>query len=253
MKTMTLDEMKQIVAANGQLNGWDFSSIRQERIPAPWDYVNVVRKYLQPSDRVLDVGTGGGEIFFSLAPYCKEAVAIDQNPMMIETAERNKADGSIDNVSLLVMEGDDLRFPDGEFDVVLLKHLGVCVPEVLRVLRPGGYFITQTVGPRSSLKQLHGFGWTPESYGPDWWQTVDMLEEAFKAHGCQIIAKAEYDTPLWYKDVESLLFWIMSIPWPENVTLETHWEGINRVIETCWTERGFESNEHRGLLIVRKV
>ena len=62
---MTLKELKRIAASVGERQGWDFSRVRDERDPVPWDYLDVVRNYLRPSDRVLDVGTGGGEKFLS--------------------------------------------------------------------------------------------------------------------------------------------------------------------------------------------
>jgi 2-polyprenyl-3-methyl-5-hydroxy-6-metoxy-1,4-benzoquinol methylase len=91
MKAVTLAELQQIVDANGQLDGWDFSRLRVGRAPAPWDYVQVVRSYLKPAHRVLDIGTGGGEIFFSLASSFGAGVAIDHNPAMIATARRNRS------------------------------------------------------------------------------------------------------------------------------------------------------------------
>jgi SAM-dependent methyltransferase len=253
MKSVTLDELKQIVEANGTLDGWNFSRLRIERNPAPWEYVDVVRQYLKPSDRVLDIGTGGGEIFFSLAPCFDEGVAIDQDPSMIAAARRNLSALSIDNVSLMRMDGSDLRLDAGEFDVVLLRHLRVYVSEVVRVLRPGGYFITQMVGQRSSLNILKAFGWTPDSFGADWWQPVADLADQFRLHGCQIITQAEYDVPYWFHDLESFLFWLMSVPFPEDIELQKHWQKINQILETSQTERGIETNEHRGLLIVQKL
>ena len=58
---MELDELRCIAASVGEREGWDFTRVRDAREPMPWDYLDVVRCYLQPSDRVLDVGTGGGE------------------------------------------------------------------------------------------------------------------------------------------------------------------------------------------------
>jgi len=253
MKAMSLDEQKQIVEAGGKLDGWDFSRVRAGRDPVHWEYVDVVRQYLNPTDRVLDIGTGGGEIFFSMAPYFGEGVGIDDSPTMIETARRNQSSLSIDNISLLRMEGNDLRFETDEFDVVLLRHLYVYVSEIVRVLRPGGYFITQMVGQRSSLNFLDAFGWTPASFGPDWWQPVAELADQFRLNGCHIIAQAEYDVPYWFQDIESFMFWFMSVPWPETIELEKHWKNINQILETSQTERGIETNEHRGLLIVHKL
>jgi ubiquinone/menaquinone biosynthesis C-methylase UbiE len=140
MKSITFDGLKQIVDANGKLDGWNFSHVRAWHDPVLWDYVDVVRQYIKPSDRVLDIGTGGGEIFFTLASYFGEGVGIDQNPAMIETARRNQSALSIDNISLVRMDGSDLRFEAGEFDVVLLRHLRVYASEIVRVLHPRRLF-----------------------------------------------------------------------------------------------------------------
>ena len=253
MKSLTLDVLKKIVETNGELDGWNFSRVRARYDPVPWNYVDVVHQYLKPQDRVLDIGTGGGEIFLSLAPYFGEGIGIDQNTAMIEAAKRNQSALALDNISLFVMEGSALRFAAGEFDVVLLRHLRVYVSEIVRVLCKGGYFITQMVGQRSSLNILDAFGWTPDSFGPDWWQTVAQLADQFLLHGCRIVAQAEYNVPYWFYDLESFMFWLMSVPWPEEIELEKHWQNINRVLETSQTERGIETNEHRGLLIVQKL
>ena len=253
MKSLSLDELKQIAHANGELDGWDFSHVHIERAPVLWEYVDVVRSYLRPTDSVLDIGTGGGEIFFSLAPFFSEGIGVDHNPAMVETARRNKSAMSIDKISLKRMEGNDLRFDVAEFDIVLQRHSRVYVSEIGGVLRQGGYFITQTVGKRSSLNLLDPFGWTPASFGPDWWQSVAELADQFRVHDCHIIAQAEYDVPYWFKDVESFMFWFMAVPWPEAIELDKHWHNINRILETCQTEQGIETNEHRGLLIVQKM
>lgn len=57
MKPLTLEELKQIVESVGELKGTDFSCIRVDRDPVLWEYVDVVRQYLKPTDRVLDIGT----------------------------------------------------------------------------------------------------------------------------------------------------------------------------------------------------
>jgi SAM-dependent methyltransferase len=253
MQSVTLDILKQIVETNGRLDGWNFSRVQARYDPVPWNYFDVVRQYLKPQDRVLDIGTGGGEIFLSLTPYFGEGIGIDQDSAMIDAAKRNRSALSRDHISLLVMEESALGFEAGQFDVVLLRHLRVYVSEIVRVLRSKGYFITQMVGQRSSLNILDAFGWTPDSFGPEWWQTVAQLADQFLLHGCRIVAQAEYDVRYWFCDLESFMFWLMSVPWPEEIELEKHWQNINQVLETPQTERGIETNEHRGLLIVQKL
>ena len=54
-------------AARG-MSGWDFSHI-QGRCTVetlPWDYPQVVREFLRPGVRLLDMGTGGGELLLTL-------------------------------------------------------------------------------------------------------------------------------------------------------------------------------------------
>lgn len=207
---------------------------------------------LAPTDRVLDIGTGGGEIFLSLASHFGQGLAIDQNPKMIETAQRNASGKEVDNVALMQMEGAELQFAANELDVVLLRHLRVYPNEIVRVLRPGGYFITQTVGQRICINFLRAFGWTPASFGSDWWQRVDELADQFRQQGCHVLAQAQCDVPYWFLDVDSFIFYIMSVPWPEKIELERHWQNINWILETYQSERGIESNEHQGLLVVQK-
>jgi hypothetical protein len=125
--------------------------------------------------------------------------------------------------------------------------------EIARVLCPGGYFITQLVGQRSSLNILDAFSWTPASFGADWWQSVAEVAEQLRSHGCHILARAEYDVPYWFCDIESFMFWLMSVPWPEKIELERHWRSINQILETSRTERGIETNKHRVLLIAQKL
>lgn len=46
---MTLEELRCIAASVGERQGWDFSRVQDERDPVPWDYIDVVRRYLRPS------------------------------------------------------------------------------------------------------------------------------------------------------------------------------------------------------------
>ncbi|MEM7331771.1 MAG: class I SAM-dependent methyltransferase [Chloroflexota bacterium] len=249
---MTLDELKKIAKANSQLRGWDFSSISSEVSPKPWDYKTVVRQYLKPTDTVLDVGTGGGEVFLSLADAFESGIGVDQQTSMVATAKENLANLGVQNVHFQQMEADDLAFEDESFDMVLVKHLHVYVDEMARVLRPGGYCIVQAVGMNSSMNMLKAFGWTPQSFGDDWWQPVSAMAPEFEANGCRVLAQAEMNVPCWFKDVESALFFIMAVPWPERIDLDKHGPQILDYLEASQSSRGFESNEHYGLLIVQK-
>lgn len=57
-----LEDLRRIAASTGERRGWNFSRMRTARDPVPWDYADVVRRYLEPHSHVLDVGTGGGDV-----------------------------------------------------------------------------------------------------------------------------------------------------------------------------------------------
>ncbi len=249
---LTLARLRQISDSVGERVGWDFSRIRTKRAPVPWKYSDLVRQFLANPDCVLDVGTGGGERFLTLAPCFQKGIGIDVSTEMIAQALRNKRTRGITNVEFRVMDGHHLAFADAEFEIVLNRHCDVNVSETTRVLRPQGYFITQQVGSRNSLNLLEAFGWTPASFGEGWWQPVEELAATFEQRGCRVVVKAEYDVRYWFCDVESLVFWLKAVPLPEPFDVEKHWEGVRRILHEYSTRQGIETNEHRALLIVEK-
>jgi len=250
---MTLEALKCLAASVGERKGWDFSRVRDDRDPVPWDYANVVRRYLQSSHRVLDIGTGGGERFLALAPYLSTGVGIDADPAMIRVARENRTPSLADKITLEVMRAEVLQFPAATFDVVLNRHAPIQVKEIARVLRPDGYFITQQVGARNTRNICSIFGCGPGGeYEGDPSQDTARLAAAFRQNGCTVIGRAEYNVRYWFQDVESFLFWLQVIPLPKDFDVETHWRQVNRIITAYRTPKGIETNEHRELLIVHK-
>jgi len=247
---LTHEQLKRITDSVGERTGWDFSRLRVERAPVPWDYPDLVRQFLTQTDCVLDIGTGGGEIFLTLAPYFRKGIGIDIYPEMIEQAQQNKAAQRIEHVDFAVMDGHNLEFPDAQFDRVLNRQCDMDASETARVLRAGGYFVTQQVGWRNGLNIFEAFGWTPASSDDDSWRRV---VGEFERLGCRIVARAEYDVRYWFCDVESLVFQLKAAPYPEPFDVEKHLQGVNRLVEEHSTSHGIETNEHRELLIVRKV
>jgi len=249
---LTAAELKQLLQTVGARDGWDFSRVRDQRDPVPWDYRTVVRQYLHPTDQALDVGTGGGENFLALAPHFGTGVGVDVDPAMITAARRNQQNHHVDHVRFAVMAAEKLDFVANRFDVVLNRHSVVQVSEVVRVLKPGGYFVHQSVGHRNTANFFAAFGWSQNSFGGDGWPTVYQLAQAFQQHNCLVRAVAEYDVPYRFLDVPSFIFWCNAVPWPEPFDPDRHWSVINQILAQHTTDRGIETNEHRELLIMQK-
>ena len=130
-----------------QIQGWDFSHIRgryEEEDSLPWDYEAIIRELLRDDMKLLDYDTGGGEFLLSLRhPYGNTAATEGYPPNVQLCRER------------LLPLGIDLRdcadasrvpFDDASFDLILNRHGDFDAAEIRRMLKAGGYFVTQQVG-----------------------------------------------------------------------------------------------------------
>ncbi len=256
---MTLEELKKIEATVGERAGWDFSVMKTERDPIPWQYVDLVKQYLKSSDYVLDLGTGGGEIFLKLANSYKKGVGIDRDPEMIKTAKEKTPAELADKISFEVMDTENLSFPDATFDAIIDRQAPIPVDEIVRILKPDGYFITQMIG-KDNMQNIN------REFNPDFVSKSELkgdarsLAKKFSKKGCSVIAVCSYNVNYYVKDIASLLFWFKAIrshghamsAIPEDFTVEKYWQQINNFLDKCKTPRGFVTNEHRELLIIRK-
>jgi SAM-dependent methyltransferase len=150
------------------------------------------------------------------------------------------------------MEGWAAALPvaDASCDVVLNRHAVVDVAETVRVLRPGGYFITQQVGSQNTFNIVTLFGVGPGAGVTDM-QEIPAITEAFQALGFALTAYGTYNVPYYFQDAASLLFWMRALDIPPDFDIERHWRDVNYLIAEYTTPRGIETNEHRELLIVR--
>lgn len=102
----------------------------------------------QPTDRVLDIATGGGHTALALAAHVAEVVASDLTPAMLAAAEAFVYGQGATNVVFQQADAEALPFPDASFDLVTTRIAPHHFPnprrylaEVARVLRPGGRFV----------------------------------------------------------------------------------------------------------------
>jgi phosphatidylethanolamine/phosphatidyl-N-methylethanolamine N-methyltransferase len=105
------------------------------------------RMQIHPGDTILEVGVGTG-INCSMYPSNTEIVGIDYSDAMLEKARERVARKGLQNVRLLQMDAQDLKFEDNSFDIVYAPYLISVVPdpvkvaqEMRRVCKPGGRII----------------------------------------------------------------------------------------------------------------
>ena len=97
--------------------------------------------------KYLDVGCGNGAAPIHLArKYHLDVTGIDVDLDQIRLAEEQSQ--GLDNVRFLTINGAQLPFEDGQFDIVLTNKVTHHIPdweaavaEMIRVLKPNGYLI----------------------------------------------------------------------------------------------------------------
>lgn len=244
-ESYSAQELKGLLGNTLSRKGWDFSVMKTERQPVPWDYVDVVSLYLKPENYVLDIGTGGGERFLQLSKLFKSGVGIDIDPAMIKTAQENGA--NVTNVSFH-QDSEKLTNTEGVFDVIICRHAPFDLGVVSAHLSQGGYFIMQEVGEKNMLNIKKALG--RDINAPA------LTKEQFETNGFNLISFMEYDVEYIVKDVESLVFWLNALDMlhsdlPGAKALEDA-DHFNKILKGNVDDRGFITNEHRYLAIVRK-
>ena len=122
--------------------------------------------YIDPGQRVLDIGCGTGALALRAARRGASVRAIDVNPQMLEIAVRRARDtGLSDRIELVEMSVAELDAERSEsYDVVMsglcLSELGedelaYTLKQVTRILRPGGLLlVADEVRPQSLVTRM---------------------------------------------------------------------------------------------------
>jgi SAM-dependent methyltransferase len=129
--------------------GWQSSGDQLEAI---------VRRHLEPSSRVLDLGCGRGGVVELFWRDAKLAIGLDpDSPSLTE----HRAPG----MPVIRGYGEHMPFADESFDLIVcvwvLEHLKdpvAMLSEVHRVLRPGGHFAFVTPNSRNPLMLANRIG-----------------------------------------------------------------------------------------------
>ena len=118
---------------------------------------------LQPGERVLDLGSGGGiDVLLSARRVGPTGFAygLDMTDEMLELAERNRAEAGLENVRFLKGIIEDIPLPAQSVDVVISNCVinlsadkGQVLREAYRVLAPGGRFAVSDIVFQGYLPQ----------------------------------------------------------------------------------------------------
>ena len=234
------------------IHGWDFSHIDgkyEEPEELPWEYGQVVRQYLSPDTKLLDMDTGGGEFLLSLGHPYENTAATENYPPNIQLCRETLLPLGID---FRPADGSAaLPFQDGSFDVVINRHGSFHAAEIYRVLKPGGVFITQQVGAENERELVTLLcGERPLPF-PE--QYLQITSGKFRDAGFTILRGEECFRPIRFLDVGALVWFARILQWEfPSFSVDTHLEGLLAAQEILESRGSIQGCTHRFLLVAQK-
>lgn len=145
------------------IEGWDFTWLdgRATEERPSWGYSRLLAERVRDVSSLLDLQTGGGELLGQLPRLPPITVATEGwEPNVRRAAQRLHPRGAW--VVVTQEDGPTLPFGSGTFELVVSRHPVVtCWDEVARVLRPGGRYLSQQIGPHS-MREVTEFFMGPQ-------------------------------------------------------------------------------------------
>jgi SAM-dependent methyltransferase len=202
------------VQAARNAEGWDFSYVSERRHvdSPPWSWTDTVISLLQDVHDMLDMDTGGGEVLIGIhhnAEHWPDRVwATEGYPPNLPVAARNLARIGTNVVGFETHE--HLPFADDSLDLITNRHGDFHPPEIWRLLRPGGLFVTQQIqfGAVQDPNDLIG------GPGPAY-EKLDLntVVERFEDAGFVTNQQNEFRGRDLFDDVGAFVFTLTMAPW----------------------------------------
>ena len=201
------DERKERIVHYWEKRSSDFLAHKREELHSAMAerWMKEIRAQLPAGERlrILDVGCGAGFFSVLLAKEGHRVTGVDLTPDMIENAKILAAEENAD-CEFIVMDAENVDFPDGTFDMVISRNLTWTLPHVrrayrdwVRVLKKGGVLLN--FDANYGLSDFTDVSSLPENHAH---QTIgdDMMRE------CEEIKRqlpiSSYSRPAW--DLETL-------------------------------------------------
>jgi SAM-dependent methyltransferase len=203
--------------ASEPVAGWDFSWLAgraTEERPA-WGYSGLLADAIGAAGAVLDIQTGGAEV---LADAIR-AAGIRPPPPVLAATESWPPNAALARQRLAPLGGtvsqagdtDPLPFPGAAFDLVVSRHPTVTLwPEIARVLRPGGRYLSQQIGAGTN-RGLYEYLMGPQPDNEA--RSADRAAAAARAAGLAVSRLESQALRVEFFDIAGVVYFLRKVVW----------------------------------------
>ncbi len=236
-----------------KMKGWDFSHIEgryhSEDDNLPWDYKKLIEKYVKPTDKILDIDTGGGEFVLSLGHENSLLTVTEGWKPNVEFCMQKLSPLGISVYEMT--DYSDMPFEDGSFDVIINRHGSFNAEEIFRVLKKDGYFITQQVGEDNEREIVELL--LPGNEKPYPGMNLAVQKKVFEFAGFTTIEEGEAFLPIEFYDTAALVWFARIIEWEfAGFSVEKCFDELLKIDELIKTTGKISGNIHRYMLVMQK-
>ncbi len=239
-------------AAAAPLDGWDFSWLdgrATEQRPS-WGYQRQMSQRLSTVSAALDIDTGGGEVLAGAEKFPPTMAAVESWPPNAALATKLLHPRGV--VVVTTRDEVALPFADEAFDLATSRHpISVRWSEIARVLRPGGSYFAQQIGP-ATMAELVEFFIGPQ---PQKWAQFhpDTQRRQATAVGLQLVDLQMERLRAEFFDVGAVIYFLRKVIWtvPE-FTVDRYHERLRALHERIESHGPFVAHATRLLVEARK-
>jgi SAM-dependent methyltransferase len=239
-------------AAAAPVDGWDFSWLdgRATEERPSWGYQRLMSRRLAAVSAALDIQTGGGEVLSGAAEFPPTMAAVESWPPNAALATKLLHPRGV--VVVATRDEPPLPFADEAFDLVTSRHPHtVWWTEIARVLRPGGSYFAQQIGP-ATMSELVEYFLGPQ---PQKWAEFhpDAQGAQAQAAGLQIVDLRMERPRAEFFDIGAVIYFLRKVIWTvPDFTVERYRDRLRELHEHMSRDGPFVAHASRVLVEARK-
>jgi SAM-dependent methyltransferase len=234
------------------VEGWDFSWLdgRGTEERPSWGYQRLMSQRLASVSAALDIDTGGGEVLAGAEKFPPAMAATESYPPNAALATKLLHPRGV--VVVVTRDEPPLPFAGEAFDLVTSRHpVSVRWTEIARVLRPGGTYFAQHIGPATVSELFEYF------IGPQPQKTVDYHPDAqtrqAEAAGLQIADLRTERLRTEFFDIGAVIYFLRKVIWTvPDFTVDRYRERLRELHERITRDGPFVTYSSRVLIEARK-
>ena len=232
-------------------SGWDFSNLhdRWKTNEPSWDYPALARNRMLGISSMLDQDTGGGELLSSLAPFPPHIWATESYPPNFPIARARLEPLGV----AVIHEYSDaaIPLPDASLDLVLNRHGSYSEQELVRLLKPGGIFLTEQVGAENDI-QLNKLLQEKVDFKYSYW-TMSLITRRLNDAGFKLLTVREEFPLAEFADIGAVVFYLRIIPWQiVDFSVDKYRDKLYTIHENILTYGPLRVHDHRILVEAKK-